>query len=89
MHNRTLKQLLAPSLLTLAMFAGATQANATRVIRDHEGNRWDVYVSDRTERWTDAYGNVTTCRYEAGFKTCKFPDPSTIKVAARSKATAG
>lgn len=70
-------------------FAGATQANATRVIRDHEGNRWDVYVSDRTERWTDAYGNVTTCRYEAGFKTCKFPDPSTIKVATRSKATAG
>ena len=32
MQTRTLKKLLAPSLLTLAMFAGATQAAAPQKV---------------------------------------------------------
>lgn len=62
------------------VFQGATVANGSSIVQDEAGNRWDVHVSDKIERWTDAHGNVTTCKYEAGFKSCKFPEPQTIKV---------
>lgn len=64
-------------------FQGTTVANGTSQVQDKDGNRWDVQVTKQVERWTDAYGNVTTCKYEAGFKSCKFPDPATIKVSTR------
>lgn len=62
------------------VFQGATVANGSSTVKDAAGNRWEVHVSDKTERWIDAHGNVTTCKYEAGFKSCKFPEPATIKV---------
>lgn len=65
------------------VFQGTTIANGTSLVEDQEGNRWEVYVSDKIERWTDAHGNVTTCKYEAGFKSCKFPEPASIKVSRR------
>jgi hypothetical protein len=66
------------------VFRGTTVPNGTSFVQDQEGNRWEVYISDKIERWTDAHGNVTTCKYEAGFKSCKFPEPATIKVSRRA-----
>lgn len=65
------------------VFQGTTVANGTSLVQDQDGNRWEVFVSDKIERWTDTQGNVTTCKYEAGFKSCKFPEPATIKVSRR------
>lgn len=70
------------------VFQGNTVANGTSQVQDQDGNRWQVHVSDKTERWTDAYGNVTTCKYEAGFKSCTFPDPARIKVSQRGRGQA-
>lgn len=70
-------------------FHGTTVANGSSVVQDRAGNRWEVQVSGQVERWTDAQGNVTTCKYEAGFKSCRFPEPATIKVSRRAGGRAG
>lgn len=68
-------------------FSGWTELNTNRIIKDRDGNRWTVYIMDNKERWTDAFGNVTTCSYTAETKSCKFPDPATIKVTAPAPET--
>lgn len=68
------------------VFQGTIAATGTSLVQDQDGNRWEVRVSDKIERWTDVHGNITTCKYEAGFKSCKFPEPATIKV---SRLTSG
>jgi|GEM_PF-3901808 len=66
-------------------FRGMSLQGHNTKVRDSEGNVWNVHLLSVKETWTDAHGNVTTCRYEVHIKRCNFP--ADIKVAASEPST--